>query len=109
MLRAFQADVFRALAHPTRLAIVEVLREGEISVGAIRERLGIRQANLSQHLTVLRSRRMVRARKCGNQVLYSLPGSVLTELLDILQRYCHAHLSHSVRMLRKMDAGARAR
>ncbi|HSW51566.1 MAG TPA: helix-turn-helix domain-containing protein [Bryobacteraceae bacterium] len=44
------------LAYPTRIAILELLRDGELSAGAMQERLGIEQANLSQHLTVLRSR-----------------------------------------------------
>ena len=54
-LRAYQASVFQALAHPTRIAIVEILRDGELSAGALQARLGIEQANLSQHLTILRS------------------------------------------------------
>lgn len=53
-LRRFKADFFQALAHPTRVAIVEILRDGELSAGALIERLGVEQANASQHLTVLR-------------------------------------------------------
>ncbi|MEO6906772.1 MAG: metalloregulator ArsR/SmtB family transcription factor, partial [Abditibacteriaceae bacterium] len=51
-LRQFKADIFQALAHPTRIAIIEVLRDGELSAGAIIEKLGLEQANASQHLAV---------------------------------------------------------
>src|SRR5262245_52238283 len=56
-LRRFKAGIFQALAHPSRIAIVELLRdEGEVSVATIYERLGLEQANVSQHLAVLRSK-----------------------------------------------------
>ena len=70
MLREYKASIFHALAHPTRIAIVEALRDGEISARAIQERLGVEQANLSQHLAILRSRQIVTSRKEGNQVFY---------------------------------------
>lgn len=68
VLRQFKASVFQALAHPTRIAIVEVLRDGELSAGTIIEKLGLEQANTSQHLSVLRPKNIVVSRKEGNQV-----------------------------------------
>ena len=65
-LRQFKADFFQALAHPTRIAIVEQLRDGELSAGALMERLGVEQANVSQHLAVLRAKRVVVSRKEGH-------------------------------------------
>ncbi len=85
-LRRFKAEIFQALAHPTRIAIVEALRHGETSAGQLIERLGLEQANASQHLTVLRSKQIVISRKEGNQVFYSLRDPVLIEVLDILKR-----------------------
>ena len=71
-LRRFKAGIFQALAHPTRIAIVELLRDaGEVPVSTVYERLGLEQANVSQHLAVLRSKHIVVARKDGNQVFYS--------------------------------------
>jgi DNA-binding transcriptional ArsR family regulator len=70
--RAYKASVFQALAHPTRIAIIEVLRSGELSTRVIQERLGIEQANLSQHLAILRSRQLVLNRKDGNRRFSSL-------------------------------------
>jgi ArsR family transcriptional regulator len=65
-LRRFKAEVFQALSHPTRIHIVECLRDGERAVSAILERIGVEAANMSQHLAVLRSKQLVVARKEGN-------------------------------------------
>ena len=109
MLRSYKASVFQALAHPTRIAIIETLRDGELSTGAMQERLGIEQANLSQHLAILRSRQIVLNEKKGNQVFYSLRNPVLVKVLDIMRRYFQANLNESLQMLRKIDRQARAR
>lgn len=107
MLRDYKASVFQALAHPTRVAIVELLRDGEVSARVIQERLGIEQANLSQHLAVLRSRQIVNNRKEGNQVFYSLRDRVLVEVLDIMRRHFQAHLTEAVQMLEELEAEGR--
>lgn len=109
MLTAYKASVFQALAHPTRVAIVEVLREGELSAGAILEKLEIEQANLSQHLAILRSRQIVTNRKEGNQVFYSLRSPVLVEVLEMMRRYFQANLSEMTQMLGEIEAEQRAR
>src|SRR5438477_3577721 len=91
-LRRFKAGIFQALAHPTRIAIVELLRdEGEVPVTRIHERLGLEQANTSQHLAVLRSKQIVIGRKDGNQVFYSLRDRILGKVLDLMRQYFHAH------------------
>jgi len=104
LLRAYKASVFQALAHPTRIAIVEALREGELAAGALQARLNVEQANLSQHLSILRSRQIVSNRREGNQVFYSLRNPVLVEVLDIMRRYFHANLSEAVQMLSEIEA-----
>jgi ArsR family transcriptional regulator len=101
-LRRFKADIFQALAHPTRIAIVEMLRDGEASAGAIFERLGVEQANASQHLAVLRARRIVLNRKEGNQTFYSLRSHRLVEVLDIMRLYFEEHLTESLEMLEEI-------
>src|SRR5207253_2409972 len=102
-LRQFKADIFQALAHPTRIAIVEMLRDGEVSAGAIFERLGVEQANASQHLAVLRAKRIVLNRKEGNQVFYSIRSPLLIEVLDVMRRYFHDQLSESLAMLEQLE------
>jgi DNA-binding transcriptional ArsR family regulator len=105
-LRAYKASVFHALAHPTRIAIVEILRNGELSAGAMQARLGIEQANLSQHLTILRSRQIVVNRKEGNQVFYSLANPVLGQVLDIMRHYCQTNLNQAIQMMGEMNREA---
>ena len=104
LLRSYKASVFQALGHPTRIAIVEVLRDGELPAGVIQERLGIEQANLSQHLAILRSRQIVSNRKEGNQVFYSLRNPVLVEVLDVMRRYFQTNLKDAVQMLDEIQA-----
>lgn len=102
-LRSFKASIFQALAHSSRIAIIEVLKDGELPAGAIQERIGVEQANLSQHLAVLRSRQIIVNRKEGNQVFYSLRDPMLLEVLDILRRYFQANLSQAIAMLEEVE------
>lgn len=102
-LRKFKAAFFQALAHPTRIAIIELLRDGEVSVGQICEQLGVEQANVSQHLAVLKSKNIVASRKEGNQVFYSLRDPLFRQVLDTLRKYFHAHLKDAMETLSDMD------
>jgi len=102
-LRLFKANIFQALSHPTRIAIVEVLRDGELPAGVIIERLGLEQANASQHFTVLRTKNLVTSRKEGNQVFYSVRAPLLIDVLDILRRYFQSHIEESMSMLKEMN------
>jgi DNA-binding transcriptional ArsR family regulator len=103
-LRRFKAGIFQALAHPTRIAIVELLRdEGEVPVGALYERLGLEQANVSQHLAVLRAKQIVVGRKDGNQVFYSLRDRVIGRVLDLMRQYFQTHLKEALELLQDMD------
>ena len=105
-LRRFKAEFFQALSHPTRIAIVELLREGELSAGALIERLGLEQANASQHLTVLRSKHILVNRKVGNQVFYSVRNPLILEVLDVMKRYFYAHLADSQTILDEIKSEA---
>ncbi|MCE0484181.1 MAG: metalloregulator ArsR/SmtB family transcription factor [Methylacidiphilales bacterium] len=102
-LRRFKADIFQALAHPTRIAMVELLRNGEFSAGKLIELLKLEQANASQHLSVLRSKQVVVGRKEGNQVFYSLRDPALIEVLDSLRRYFQRHIAGVRATLKKIS------
>jgi DNA-binding transcriptional ArsR family regulator len=98
-LLRFEADVFRALAHPTRMAIVELLREEELSVTEILVRLKLEQANVSQHLAILRSKRIATSRRERNQVFYSLRDPMLVKILDMIRCYFEADLAGATAVL----------
>jgi ArsR family transcriptional regulator len=108
-LRQFKASIFQALAHPTRIAIVEALRDGELAAGAIIERLRLEQANASQHLAILRTKQVVSSRKEGNQVFYSVRDPLLIEVLDIMRRYFQAHVEEAISMLQEIDRSDKER
>jgi DNA-binding transcriptional ArsR family regulator len=105
-LRRFKAEIFQALAHPTRIAIVELLRDGELPAGKLIERLGLEQANASQHFSVLRAKQIVVNRKEGNQVFYSLRSRRLVEVLDAMRLYFEEYLSEATEMLEEIKLQA---
>ncbi|HEX4650023.1 MAG TPA: metalloregulator ArsR/SmtB family transcription factor [Granulicella sp.] len=102
-LRRFKADIFQALAHPTRIAILEQLSAGELSAGTLIEKLGMEQTNVSQHLSVLRAKQLVANRKAGNQVFYSVRDPLIIEVLNLMRTYFHAHLKEALGMLDEME------
>ena len=102
-LRRFKADIFQALAHPTRIAIIELLGDGELSAGELGEKLGMEQANISQHLAVLRAKQLVVNRKAGNQVFYSVRDPIILKVLALMRRYFQKHLKEALGMLDEMD------
>ncbi|MCW5941646.1 MAG: winged helix-turn-helix transcriptional regulator [Fimbriimonadaceae bacterium] len=106
-LRRFKADLFQVLAHPTRIHIIECLRDGESSVSGLLERTGVEPANLSQHLALLKAKQLVAKRKEGNQVFYSLRDLLLVELLESVRRYFHAHLEEAMLQFRQMEEANR--
>jgi DNA-binding transcriptional ArsR family regulator len=103
-LRRLKAEFFQALGHPTRVAILEQLRNGELAAGAIIERLGMEQANVSQHLAVLRAKQIVVNRKAGNQVFYSVRDPLIIQVLDLMRTYFQKHLSEVMTMLEEVGA-----
>jgi len=67
-----QADLLKAIAHPRRLEILHLLRDQELCVSDIYEMLDLPQANISQHLMILRDTDVLSTRKDGKQVFYSI-------------------------------------
>ena len=101
-LRQFKAEIFQALAHPTRIAICDLLREGELTVGTLVDRLGLEQANLSQHLAILRAKQIVTTRKAGNQVFYSVRDPLILKMLDLMVQYFQKQVGQSMAMLEEL-------
>jgi ArsR family transcriptional regulator len=106
-LQEFKAQFFKALAHPLRIRILELLRGGERSVQEIQAALDLDQSTVSQHLAVLRARNVVVSRKEGSTVRYAVRDRQLGELLDVARRIFDSHLSGSQTMLRELKREAR--
>lgn len=90
-LNQLHASVCKGLADPKRLLIINVLRDGEMSVGEICEELELPQANVSQHLAIMRERGLVNARKDGQFVFYSLTTMKIVEAVDLLRQVMAMH------------------
>ena len=95
-LNQLHASVCKGLADPKRLLIINVLRNGEMSVGEICEQLELPQANVSQHLAIMRERGLVNARKDGQFVFYSLTTMKIVEAVDLLRQVMAMHYEESV-------------
>lgn len=108
-LQAFKAAFFRALAHPVRIRILELLVTGERSVQELQEALGVDQPVVSQQLAVLRSTNIVAGRKEGVSVRYSVRDPLIAELLKIARRIFNNHLVGTQDLLRQLQREHRRR
>ncbi len=108
-LQAFKAAFFRALAHPVRIRILEVLVKGEKSVQELQVALDVDQPVVSQQLAVLRSTNIVTARKEGVSVRYTLRDPLVAELLTTARRIFNNHLVGSQDLLRRLQREHRRR
>jgi len=97
-----QADLLKALAHPTRLRILEYLRGGERCVCEITEQLELEQANVSQHLAVLKRQDLVSSRKDGLRMLYRINYPEIYELLETAKRILHLQAKATVAILEEV-------
>ena len=79
------ARICKGLADPKRLLILNALRDSELSVTELCDALDLPQANISQHLGVLRDRGLVASRRDGQWVYYSLTSNKIIQALDLLR------------------------
>ena len=77
------AETFRVLGDPTRVRILDALADGELCVCDIAALVGISESAVSHQLRLLRGMRLVRPRKAGRQVFYSLDDQHIVELLRL--------------------------
>ena len=103
-LRRFKADFFKAFTHPMRIAILDLLRDGPLSVGEIGEALAAGGSSVSQQLAILRARGIVDAERSGTTVRYHVPDPEIYALLDAGRRIFYTRLSASVDLLRMVES-----
>jgi len=101
-LQAFKARFFRALAHPTRIRILEILVRGARSVQELQEALALDQPLVSQQLAVLRNQGIVSAQKAGLSVRYTLRDPLVGDLLDLARRIFDNQLAGTRGLLREL-------
>jgi ArsR family transcriptional regulator len=83
VLQTYKAELFKALGHPTRIRILEQLRNGEQTVSELQAGLVVDLSSVSQQLAVLRNRSLIIGRKQGTSVYYRVVDERVFDLLDI--------------------------
>ena len=78
------ADICKTISNPNRQAILDMMRSGEITVTELVNKTGISQANLSQHLAILRSKGVVNTRRDGNNIYYSISNMKIIQAYDLI-------------------------
>src|SRR6185436_13419298 len=106
-LQTFKVQFFRALAHPARIRMLEILVRGGRTVQELQEALTLEQPIVSQQLAVLRNQRIVSAQKEGSSVRYTLRDPLVGELLDVARRIFNNHLGNTRGLLRELQRESR--
>ena len=96
---ALNADLFRVLGHPVRVRVLQLLRAGELSVGALQNALDLDSSSTSQHLTALRKQGLVVSRKEGTSVFYRIKDPRTLELLELSKVIIMARLEDNRALL----------
>ena len=108
-LQVFKAGFFRALAHPVRIRILELLVKDERSVQELQEALGLGQPVVSQQLAVLRSNNIVSGRKEGVSVRYAVRDPLIGTLLETARQIFNNQLAGTRDLLRQLKREDRQR
>lgn len=108
-LQLFKARFFRALAHPTRIRMLEILVRGGRTVQELQEALTLDQPIVSQQLAVLRNQGIVSAQKEGLSVRYEVRDPLVGQLLDLARRIFDNHFDNTRGLLRELRRESRGR
>ena len=95
------ASICHTLANPKRLEIIDKLRAQELSVTALAESLEISQANLSQHLAIMRQKGIVTTRRKGLNIFYRLSNPKIIKACDLMRQVLLEHLETGAKLVRE--------
>jgi ArsR family transcriptional regulator len=98
-----KSDILKAIAQPTRLKIIELLREGERCVCEMIPLLQEEQANISKHLSLLRQSGIVDFRKEGVSVYYRVRHKEIFKIIDIAEKIVKKEMLETVKMLEEVE------
>jgi len=90
-----QAEFCKAMAHPTRIHMLKVLKQGEKSVNELAKVVGVTQANASQHLAILRQFGLLQTRRDGSVIYYSITDNRIVEACDLVRSCIGERLKNS--------------
>src|SRR3954468_3571371 len=98
-----KAELFKALGHPARVRVLELLAERDHTIGELAEATGLELSHLSQQVTVLRRAGVVDSRRVKNSVVCALRDPQTAELLAVARRMITANLRHDASLLAERD------
>ncbi|MFQ6002716.1 MAG: ArsR/SmtB family transcription factor [Candidatus Zixiibacteriota bacterium] len=96
------ADICRILSNSKRLEILNTLREKEMSVGELKGLTGLSKANLSQHLAILRQRRIVTTRREGVNIYYRIANSKVIKACDLMREVLYDQLTEDGNLAKRL-------
>lgn len=100
-LYQLHASICHTLSNPKRLEIIDLLRNRELSVTELADALEISQANLSQHLAIMRQKGIVMTRREGLNVFYSLSNPKIIQACELMRQVLLEHLEAGARLVAK--------
>ena len=98
-----KADFFKTLAHPARIRVLELLRDGERSVGELIPEVGLEASHLSQQLGILRRANVLQSRKEGSTVRYSVTDPRIFDLLEVARAILTSTLAETRQLLAELE------
>lgn len=99
----FKADLFKILSNAVRIKILDTLRQGEKSVNDMAQLLEIEDSSVSQQLAILRRYNLVKGRREGNYIFYSVNDSTIFKVLDAAKEVFNNHLVEVRDALEKLE------
>ncbi len=96
------AEICKTLTSPRRLEIINLLRMGEKTVTELAQSMGVSQANLSQHLAVLRQRKIVTARREGQNIYYSISNPKILKACDTMREVLLEQLAKEEKLVNEL-------
>ncbi len=97
------AEMCKVFSNATRLMILNVLRESEMTVAAIAEQLGVALGTVSPHLLMMKQRRVLVSRKQGNQVFYRLANPKMLQAFDLIREILYEQMQHQGRLAKQLE------
>ena len=102
-IQQYKAEFFKVLAHPIRIRILELLRDGDKNVTELQMHTGVDSSAVSQQLGLLRNKNIVIGSKEGTKVTYTVKDPLIFDLLDVAKRIINHSLNDTITLLQRMD------
>jgi DNA-binding transcriptional ArsR family regulator len=102
-IHKIKADFFRTLGHPARVRILELLRDGELTVGRLQGELEIDSSGTSQHLAAMRRQGLLESRREGTNVFYRVRDPRIFQLLETAKQLIGSYLEETQALLGELD------